>query len=86
MTNIVLTIVIAASGLVKVTIPPTDPSHIYIVETSTNLADTNSYFNPSNHWDDSDAALIFGANYTTTFYQYPPRPIEFYRLVDLGEQ
>lgn len=75
MTNLFLSIYLLQSGTVIINIPPTDPSHVYIMETSTNLI---------NGWDNTDAGITFGHVGTQYFIMYPLREQEYFRFRDLG--
>jgi 4-amino-4-deoxy-L-arabinose transferase-like glycosyltransferase len=76
MNSLILTIHLFTNGLCQVTIPPTDPTHLYFMETSTNL---------SAGWDNQDGTLFVGSTSPQPYFEYPPRPQEFFCVVDLGQ-
>jgi hypothetical protein len=65
-----------AGGVFSVTVPSTDPTHLYYMETSTNFAAG---------WDNMDAQMFGGNKQPQYYYGYPTRPKEFFRVLDLGE-
>ena len=76
MTNLVLSCYIVFGSYVAISIPPTDPTHIYLLCTSTNLP----------VFDNTDAVYFYGAPYEQEALAGPNlRGQEFYRVEDLGE-
>jgi len=75
MTNLVLS-AFMYFNYVAISIPPTDPTHLYLIETSTNL--------PA--FDNTDSVIFFGAPFYQTALAGPNlRDQEFFRVEDLGQ-
>jgi hypothetical protein len=77
LTNLVLTIHILSSGVARIDIPPTDPTHLYYMETTTNLVQGFDLNSPDDY-------LFFGSDSPQFYVEYPPRQQEFFRIEDLG--
>ena len=75
LTNLVLSAFLYFN-YVAIAIPPTDPTHIYLIDTSTNLP----------VFDNTDSVIFFGAPFSQTALAGPNlRCEEFFRVEDLGQ-